>query len=472
MGITIVQRSDLERPRPRGCRALILAGGAITGGSFMAGGLRALNRYIEGAGVGDFDVFVGISSGSMLAAALAAGISPESMIKSLDGTSSHFSQLTAWHCYRPNVAEIVSRPLKFFLRAAMWLPGGVVRVAQRHDEWRHGILGSVWRFVLDPSRGNYDDMMVPLLEMLDAGDFPSLLALLPSGLFDNGPIESYFRENIERNRLTNDFCEAARITGKRLYISAVRLDGARRVVFGADEEDSLTISEAIQASTALPGFYKPAHIGGEDYVDGGVQETANIDTAVEKGAKLIVCYNPFRPYDPELFVKGMSRRRRSGKRLATDGIATVLNQILRAFFHARLAVAVRRFREDPSFDGDIILIEPRGGDEAYFSLNPMLLRNRIAAAKLGFESVRASIGENFDGISRIMAAHGIRMNRSKVDEEYTRITRPGVSEREIQRLLEGREIKAKREKHGGSTPVTSHESRVTKKAKLKKRKTR
>ena len=40
----------------------------------------------------------------------------------------------------------------------------------------------------------------------------------------------------------------------------------------------------MQASTALPLFYKPARIKGVDYVDGGVRRTANIDVAIEKGA--------------------------------------------------------------------------------------------------------------------------------------------------------------------------------------------
>jgi NTE family protein len=443
MGITIVQKSDLARPDPRARKALILAGGAITGGSFKAGGLKALSDYLVGSRMGDFDIFVGISSGSLLAASLAGGISPEAMLKSLDGTSRRFSQLTALHCYRPNLAEMIAKPLQFLVQAAIWLPGGIVRIAQRHRDWRGGILGSIWRFILDPTMEAYEGMVSPLRGILSGGDLPSLMAVLPSGLFDNRPIEAYVRENIERNGLTNDFAEAARLTGKRLYISAVRLDGARRVVFGPDEDSSLTISQAIQASTALPGFYKPARINGVDYVDGGVQETANIDTAVEKGAKLIVCYNPFRPYEPERFVDRFRRRRSHGRRLATDGIAQVLNQILRAFLHERLHVAVERFRENPSFMGDIILIEPRADDEAFFSLNPLLLRNRVKAAMMGFASVRDSIGERFDEISRIFAAYGMRMSRSSVDEEWRTLARPGASERDIQRLLEGRAGKAK-----------------------------
>ena len=51
----------------------------------------------------------------------------------------------------------------------------------------------------------------------------------------------------------------------------------------------------------------PARINGVDYVDGGVRHTANIDVAIEQGADLIICYNPFRPV-PE------PGRRRRGRR--------------------------------------------------------------------------------------------------------------------------------------------------------------
>ncbi len=294
----------------------------------------------------------------------------------------------------------------------------------------------VWRFLTDPTVARYDAMMERFLLAFGEG-LPSLLSLLPSGLFDNAPIERYIRENIERNGLTNDFATSQRLTGKRLYISAMRLDGAERVVFGPDEVNSLTISEAIQASTALPGFYKPAQIRGVDYVDGGVHETANIDVAIEKGAELIVCYNPFRPYDSEAFVDGLSRGRR-GERLAASGIMTVLNQIFRAFFHARLHVALDHFRRSPHFRGDIILIEPRADDAAFFALNPLLLKHRVRAAQMGFESVRNSIEDHYDEIRAILAAYGMRLSRRGVEREYRALMRPTASEGEIQRLLEGR----------------------------------
>lgn len=442
MGITIVQKSDLSKPA-KGARALILAGGAVTGGSFKAGGVKAFNDYLVDFRVNDFDLFVGISSGSMIAAALMGGISPESVLKSLDGTSGHFAPLTALHYYRPNFSELVSRPLKYMAQLASWLPGSLMMLAERSPGWSRGLLGAVWRFVTYPSLATYEEMMGPIAQAAGSG-FPSLMELLPSGLFDNAPLESYFRQNIERNRLTNDFAEAYRLTGKRLYISAMRLDGARRIIFGPDEDTSLTISQAVQASTALPGFYKPARIGGVDYVDGGVQETADIDTAVAKGAQLIVCYNPFRPYEAEEFVMGFTQSQSRGKRLAAGGIMAVMNQIFRAVFHARLRVVLEGFRASPTFRGDIILIEPRADDRAFFALNPLSLRNRIEAARLGFASVRESIEERFDEIAPILAAHGIRMSRAKAEEVALRLARPEASELEIQQLLEGRAEKMRK----------------------------
>lgn len=443
MGITILHKSGQAKQRQRGPTALILAGGAVTGGSFKAGGIKALGDYLEGFCINDFDVFVGISSGSMIAAALMAGVSPETILKSLDGTSSHFTPLTIFHYYRPNVAEMVSRPLKYLSHLAGWLPGKLVALAEKTPEWSRGFMGLVWNFLTHPSIATYEEMMQPLAHAAGSG-FPPLLELLPSGLFDNAPIEHYFRSNIERNGLTNDFREAFARTGRRLYISAMRLDGARRVIFGPDEDTSLTISQAIQASTALPGFYKPARIGGVDYVDGGVQETANIDTAVAKGARLIICYNPFRPYEAGEFVEGFSQRRAKGRRLAADGVMTVMNQIFRAVFHARLRVALEGFRTNAAFDGDIILIEPRADDRAFFALNPLSLRNRIEAARLGFESVCESIEERYDEISRILSLHGIGMSRARVEEKFWRLKQPDASELEVQRLLEERNRKIRR----------------------------
>jgi predicted acylesterase/phospholipase RssA len=358
MGITIVQKSDLSRQKKRAKKALVLAGGAVTGASFMAGGLKALNDYFNNFNVTEFDIYVGISAGSLLAAPLIGGIGPEEMLKSFDGTSKQFSKFAGWHFYWPNISEFLLKPFSF------------ARKVFTNEQW------------------------------------PSLYEILPSGIFDNAPIEYYIRKNIERNKLTNSFKNTLRATGKYLYIIASMLDGAKRGIFGPDENDNTTISKAIQASTAMPGFYKPVKIDGIDYVDGGVQDTASIDVAIEKGAELIICYNPFRPHT-------------KNGRLAHEGILAVLNQIFRTLFHARLHMAIDQYREDPKFKGDIILIEPKDDDKAFFDLNPLLYSNRIKAACLGFESVVCSVGDQYKEIEKILSSYGIDVGRKKVDKELS-----------------------------------------------------
>ena len=63
MGITIVQKSDLSKKKVNAKVALVLAGGAITGGTFKVGGLKALNDFLVNRKVTDFDIYVGISAG-------------------------------------------------------------------------------------------------------------------------------------------------------------------------------------------------------------------------------------------------------------------------------------------------------------------------------------------------------------------------------------------------------------------------
>lgn len=375
MGITIVQKSNLKKIRPNAKKALILAGGAVTGASFMAGGLKALNDYLKDFSVIDFDTFIGISAGSLLAAPLAGGIGPEEMLKSFDGTSEQFSKFSAWHFYWPNINELMVRPFSFAKK------------------------------------------------LLSKKNPPSISELLPSGIFDNGPIEHYIRKNIEKNKLTNSFKTTLKASGKRLYVVASSLDGAKREVFGPDENSSVTISRAIQASTAMPGFYKPVRIDGVDYVDGGVQQTASVDLAVDKGAELIVCYNPFRPHTKE-------------GRLAGEGIMAVLNQIFRTFFHSRLHVALDQYRDDPNFKGDIILIEPKDDDKAFFDLNPLLFSNRIKAACLGFESAMNSINEHYSEVAEILNAYGIKMTKKKVSKESESLNTAGDDLERLRKILE------------------------------------
>ncbi|MDQ3850650.1 MAG: patatin-like phospholipase family protein, partial [Actinomycetota bacterium] len=62
-------------------------------------------------------------------------------------------------------------------------------------------------------------------------------------------------------------------------------------VFGAPGAPQATIAEAVAASCAIPGRYRPVEIGGREYVDGGAWSPSNIDAAPVGASARILCLN-------------------------------------------------------------------------------------------------------------------------------------------------------------------------------------
>lgn len=425
MGITFVQKSDLQVKKKNSKIALVLAGGAVSGGAYKLGGLKAFNDLMVNKDIGDFDIFVGLSAGALLAAPLAAGISPEEMLKSFDGRSDRFSQLRWLDFYNPNISEMVGKPLDFLFRLATVAPKFSIKFLTALLSSDKRFTSSLLQFLQQPNYKNADSVAKLIVKIAMASkDLPSILDILPSGFFDNHRLETYIRTNIKKNNLRNNFSEMYKKIGKELYITALNLDTAERVVFGHDENDTLTISEAIQASTALPGFYKPARIRGVDYVDGGVTTTANVDVAVKHGADLIICYNPFRPFFNKLLIryfKDHSSYSADKPHIADGGFYAVLNQSFRVLLHHRLQMALRQFAQDPSFKGDIILIEPDIYDLNFFEINPVAFWERAKAAELGFLSVKQSVERHYPMIKKILSSHGIDSTMMYVEEDSKKI---------------------------------------------------
>lgn len=442
MGITIVQKSDLTVKRPNAKKALVLAGGAITGGTFKVGGLKALNDFLLNRKITDFDTYIGLSAGAILAAPLAGGIGPEEILKGLDGSSRYFSQFSPLHIYKPNFREFFERPVKYLYRRMAYVPGILYDVFQSLPYIKADLKERFLALVSNPGYSRLEELLDPLAKVIyTSRTMPSLAEAIPGGIFDNSPVERYMRGNMERNHLTNNFKVLKRIRKKDLYIVATVVDTAKREVFGHDEKNDVTISEAVQASTALPGFYKPVRLKGVEYVDGAVRRTANIGVAVDKGCELIVAYNPFRPFNNELvleFLKEENKYVTKGKHLSDFGFLMVINQAMRTLFHTRLRFTLEHYQKDPNFKGDIILIEPRADDSLFFELNPLAFWQRAAAAKMGFNSVRESIERRYDDISQILAAYGIEMSRERVDQDFDKMVKTGDDQVTMQVLEEER----------------------------------
>src|SRR5881409_992991 len=127
------------------------------------------------------------------------------------------------------------------------------------------------------------------------GSIPDMLARaerdMPPGFFSLDALEVYLRTAFASRGLSNAFAERE----PTLLIPAVDLNTAERVVFGAGDLAGVPISDAVAASSAIPGFFDPYTINGRDYVDGGVGFSGHADLAAEAGADVVFVVNPLVP---------------------------------------------------------------------------------------------------------------------------------------------------------------------------------
>jgi len=137
-------------------------------------------------------------------------------------------------------------------------------------------------------------------------------------------------------------------------------------------------------------------------VDGGVQQTATIDVAVEQGADLVICYNPFRP-----FSNTQDGPRQGYRHLSDRGFGTVINQVFRTLLHNRLSLGLQGYLRHETFRGDIVVIEARETDEDFFDMNPMAFWRRYGAIQHGFESVRQTLAEHESVLQPLCESYGL-----------------------------------------------------------------
>src|SRR5579862_205182 len=224
-------RAAGPRRTPRSKTALVLGGGGFTGGVYEIGALRALDLLSVNRTVNQFDVYVGTSAGSFVAAAVANGVTPEEMMRVIvQQVPTSFPDARVSALLRPNYREFLSRGLLVPFRVAQ-----LIRTLIRD-------LGQV----------SAVDIAVGLAEVL------------PSGLYSEKGIEDYVKRILSDPDRTDDF----RLLQNELYLAATDLDTCERIVLGAQDWDDVPISKAVAASSALPMIYKPVRIKDRELVDG------------------------------------------------------------------------------------------------------------------------------------------------------------------------------------------------------------
>src|ERR1700678_4632464 len=117
-GVGVPGSAD-RRTRPRRDKtALVLGGGGFTGGVYEIGALRALDLLAVNSTVNNFDVYIGTSAGSFIAALAANGVTPEEMMRVVTRQGkAPFKDIDLGDLLRPNVMEFVRKGALMPLRA-------------------------------------------------------------------------------------------------------------------------------------------------------------------------------------------------------------------------------------------------------------------------------------------------------------------------------------------------------------------
>jgi NTE family protein len=385
--------------RPRSKTALVLGGGGFTGGVYEIGALRALDLLSVNRTVNQFDIYVGTSAGSFVAAMVANGVTPEEMMRVVNRQApSPFRDVNLDQLLRPNFSEFVSS-----IGRLPWRAVGLGRT----------LLSSLG------SQMSAMDVAVGLAEAL------------PSGLYSGSGIERYVRTVLSDPDRTDDF----RLLENELYLAATDLDTCERIVLGAAGWDDVPISAAVRASTALPMVYKPHRLKDRELVDGGIVSTTNLDIAVEAGAKFVIVVNPLVPFVND-FSKSIRTLSGSRQRRVSDmGFAQIGYQTFKLLAYQRLHEVARQWEQ--RYPGvDIVLIEPEPDDELMFTTSIMNFASRLDIARHGFQSVTLKLAKDYTQLRETCERHGIELSATRVRKVVKHFSAERENTRAWRKILE------------------------------------
>jgi NTE family protein len=225
--------------------AVVLGAGGMLGGAYHAGALAAL-ADTTGFDARRADLLVGTSAGSISAAGLRAGISPQDQLNRVTGRplSPEGRALLARGGVGPRRALAapalrLAPPASPTLIARAWLPFTGIRPG------------------------------VALAGALPAGTQPTEIISEPL-------------DRLHRGRWPSE----------PTWIVTLRLRDGARVVIGRDRVPGATIGSAAAASSAIPGYFAPVEIDGERYVDGGAHSPTNADVCADVDLDLVVIISP------------------------------------------------------------------------------------------------------------------------------------------------------------------------------------
>ncbi len=358
--------------RRRARIGLALAGGGPVGGIYEVGAMAALAEALDGLDFTGLDIYVGVSSGAFISAAVANGLGPAKLARMLveNDTDEVFDP------------EMLLRPaFGEYLRRALAVPVLF---------W-----SSLRQYLSDPWH----------LRLIET--FQGLSHAIPAGVFNSSGIDQLLRRLFSTGGRSNDF----RQLKHRLFIVATDLDTGESVAFGSEGHEDVPISVAVQASAALPGLFPPVRIGERYFVDGALIKTLHASVALQQGAELLICINPLVPFDSRLAAKRPLHENRTWapEHLVDGGLPVVLAQTFRAIIHSRMRTGMDRYRHE--FQGrDVVLFEPTRDDADMFFTNVFSYRGRSRLCEHAYQRTRSDLYRRRHELRPIFARHGIELN--------------------------------------------------------------
>lgn len=260
-------------------RGLVLGAGGVLGFTWSVAALHAWEQE-TGLDARDADVRVGTSAGSILAALLGLGVSTGTILRHQLGTS---------------------------------------RADDRDVDWDYDVDGAGTRPPLPRPGLGSPRLLLSVLK--HPGRIPPLAAM--SGLLPHG--QARF---IPLGRMLDRLADGVQAWPEPdTWIVAMNYRTGDREVFGRPGSPPARLSEAVQASCAIPGWYHPISIGARRYVDGGALSSTSADLLTGAGLDEVVVIAPMvsRLYDrPRSPVARLERRwRRVTTRRVLREIAAV-----------------------------------------------------------------------------------------------------------------------------------------------------
>lgn len=357
--------------------ALALTGGGFTGYLFEVGAMTALDDLLgEPFTSNDFDMYVGVSAGSAVAALLAQGVKPEEIFETnLSGKRPYYFE------HRDIFSPAIGEGVKTFWRATMQLVPLLKLYVRNYQE-------------------------ITLIDLLDKAQDS-----LPSGIYRLEPFAKYLEKTFKAKGLGLRFIDLRR----DLYIPAIDLESGDGVIFGEEGWRDIFIAQAITASSAAPIYFCPIRINGRDYIDGGIGRPMFFDLAMAKQVDFMVLINPMVRIPLSCAAWRESADAPRICRLRDKGFLTIGEQTGRINLDARMSQALAMFRQDYP-DKELLMITPGPHDALLFDRSFLSYHDRVHLLRAGYLSVATLVRETYENLRAQFARHGVALERTRFDD--------------------------------------------------------